>query len=290
MKMFLFLLLVCSQAFGQSTTTVNTTQSDSTPFSLLRLKEKFKISYFSETLGPSIKKWQDNEVNDDGTAADDPTTMYHSLNVRYVLNQKVDLYMSPRFSTVFGNRSELPDYWDKNAVRNDDWQFGFYYNFIKNPTLQYRQRLTHRAPFSKKSKSENIDSQIEWQHDFTYLVSPAIRIILWNNYRFYAYNEEATSERYRVNFTTLVNYTLNDKWLLQVMHDWDMQHRTTTDQSSPKHRDFWYMKKYNNYLSFGAGYSPVRDLTFIPFLRFLDETNIRNETTIVGLTILGRVL
>lgn len=290
MKMFLFLLLVCSQAFGQSTSTVNTTQSDSSPFSLLKLKEKFKISYFSETLGPSITKWQDNEVDDDGTIKRDPTTSYHSFNTRYLLTPNFNLFMSSRFSTVLGNRSELPEYYDQNAFRIDDWQFGIFNTFVKSPNFQYNQRLTHRAPFSKKSKGEHIDSQIEWQHDFSVVVTRALRVIHWNTYRYYAYNEKSTIERHRINFTTLFNYTLNDKWLVQMMHYWDLQHRNPKDESNPKHRDFSFLKKYHNYISFGVGYSPVRDITFIPFIRSVDGATLRNETTIVGLTILGRVL
>ena len=292
MKMFLILLVLSSQAFAQSSSSsaVNTSQSDSSPLSLIRLKEKFKISYFSQTLGPSIKKWEDNELDDDGTLKDDPITMYHSFNSRYLLTEKFNLFMSSRFSTVLGNRSELPEYYDQHAVRMDDWQFGFFYNFLKTSNFQYNQRLTHRAPFSKKSKDEHIDSQIEWQHDLTYKVSNELRIIHWNTYRYYAYNEKSTIERHRINFTTLFNYTLTDKWLLQFMHTLDLQHRNKKDESHPKHRDLSYMKRYHHYLDFGVGYSPIKDLTFIPFLRFVDERNIRNETTTVGLTILGRVL
>src|SRR5690606_31045637 len=134
------------------------------------IKERTRISYFSETLGPTIQKLDDNERNDDGTIADDPTTMYHSFSLRYKMKSWFDLYMSPRFSTVFGNRDDLPDYWDKQALRMDDWQLGFYANFVKTKNFQYRQRITHRAPFSKKSKNEHIESQVEWQHDFTYSV------------------------------------------------------------------------------------------------------------------------
>lgn len=288
MKMFLLLALLCSQAFGQSTA-VNTSQQDNSPFSLTRFKDKFKISYFGQILGPSIKKWEDNEIEDDGSVKRDPTTMYHSFNVRYLMWDKLNLFMSPRFSTVLGNRSELPDYYDKKAFRIDDSQFGLFYTFVRKPEFQYNQRLTHRAPFSEKSQNEHIESQIEWQHDFSILATPALRIIVWNTYRYYYYNSQSSIERHRINFTTLFNYALNDKWLVQMMHDWDMQHRNPKDKNNPKHRDFNYLKRYHNYLSFGVGYSPIRSLTLIPFLQFLDERNIRNETTIVGLTVLGRV-
>lgn len=292
MKMFLILLVLSSQSFAQSSSSspVNTSQSDSSPLSLMRLKEKFKISYFSQTLGSSFKKWEDNEVEDDGTIKDDPITMYHSFNVRYLLGEKFNLFMSPRFNTVLGNRSELPEYYEQRAVSIDDWQFGIFYDFFKTPNFQYNQRLTHRAPFSKKSKNEHLESQVEWQHDVTYKASSALRIIHWNTYRYYAYNDKSTIERYRINFTTLFNYNLTDKWLLQFMHTLDLQHRNKKDVSHPKHRDFNYMKRYHHYLDFGVGYSPIKELTFIPFIRSVNERDIRNETMTYGLTILGRVL
>ncbi len=290
MKKYLVLLLVCSQTFAQSTAEVNTSQAEVETSIWKGIKERTRISYFSETLGPSIQKLDDNERNDDGTIADDPTTMYHSFSLRFKMNSWFDLYMSPRFSTVFGNRDDLPDYWDKQALRMDDWQFGFYTNIVKTKNFQYRQRLTHRAPFSKKSKDEHIESQVEWQHDFTYSVNPAFRIIHWNNYRYYAYNSQSSSERYRVNFTSLFNYTLTDTWLVQFMHELDLQHKNPKDKDASGHRELNHMKPYHHYYSFGVGYSPIKQLTFIPFLRMTDGLALRNETTVVGLTILGSVL
>lgn len=292
MKIWFLVLLLSGGAFAQTTKTsaTNTSSTELSSLSWGKIKERFRISYFSETLGPSIKKWDDNEIEDDGRKKREPMTMYHSFNVRYSLTEKFNLFLSPRVSTVIGDRNDLRKNSDPHVVVMDDWQFGIFYTFYKTPTFQYNNRFTHRAPFSTKSRNENIDSQIEWQHDFTWMPRPEWRIILWNNYRYYAFNEDATEERYRINFTTLINYQINDKFNAQMMHEWDMQHRNTNDSSSPKHRDPLFLKRYKNYFSYGMGYSPVPSLTIIPFLRILDERNIRNETTMVGLWILGRVI
>lgn len=292
MKICFLVLLLSGGAFAQSTKTsaTNTSSTELSTLSWGKIKEKFRISYFSETLGPSIKKWDDNEIEDDGRKKREPMTMYHSFNVRYSLTQKFNLFMSPRVSTVIGDRNDIRKNADPHVIVMDDWQFGIFYTFLRTPTFQYNNRFTHRAPFSTKSRNENIDSQIEWQHDFTWMPRPEWRIILWNNYRYYAFNEDATEERYRINFTTLINYQINDRFNAQVMHEWDMQHRNTNDSSSPKHRDPLFLKRYKNYFSYGMGYSPVPSLTIIPFIRVLDERNIRNETTMVGLWILGRVI
>lgn len=303
MKTFLLLLLFSFNALAQSTsaklpsapaasatTPANTTSVDIPGFSLQRLKEKFRINYFSETLGPTVKKWDDNEYTDEGRKDVVPMSMYHSFNVRYAMTQKFNLFMSPRFTTVIGDRNDIYDDMEQNNFYVDDWQFGFMYTFLRTQNFQYNQRLTHREPFSRKSRNEHLDSQIEWQHDMTYAVSPAFRIIHWNNYRLYAYDGQSSTERYRINFRTLFNYAINDKWNVQYVHELDLQHRNPHKSNNPKHRDMNFMKPYHDYSSFGVGYSPIRDLTFIPFVRLLDNGNIRNETTMVGLWVLGRVI
>lgn len=295
MKLFLLLLMISSQVLAQSTANLPSTPSTTSQATLSTsafetLKTKFKINYFSETLGPSIKKWNDNEIEDDGRIKGEPTTMYHSFNVRYLYSEKFNFFVSPRVSTVIGDRNDIRKNADPHVVMMDDWQFGVFTTLYKSANFQYNQRFTHRAPFSTKSRNENIESQIEWQHDLTYAFTPAFRMILWNNYRYYWMENDATEERHRINFTTLFSYDFNDKWKTQLMHEWDMQHRNTNDRDSDKHRDFWFLKRYKNYFSYGVGYSPIPSLSIIPFIRILDERNIRNETTMVGLWVLGKVL
>ncbi|MFP5385879.1 MAG: hypothetical protein ACLGHN_07345, partial [Bacteriovoracia bacterium] len=87
MKLLLILLLVSSQAFAQTetTTAANTSQFELPSFSLKALRERTKINYFSETQGPSIKKWDDNEVNSDGTRSNMPVRTFHSFNNQFRL-------------------------------------------------------------------------------------------------------------------------------------------------------------------------------------------------------------
>lgn len=268
----------------------NKSQAEVPSFSLSKLKSKFKIRYFGQTLGPTLKKWDDNEYLDDGTKDIMPMTLYNSFNVRYLLTERFNLFVSPRMNMVIGDRNDLKPGMEQNTVYSDDWQFGLYYIWFQNKDIQYAQRYTHRQPFSKKSQFENIESQIEWQHDITWAITPAFRYILWHNYRYYAYNSKSTTERYRINWTSLFNYSITDKWLVQYMHELDLQHRNPKDKNNPRHRDFNYMKPYHHYSSFGIGYSPIPDWTFIPFIRIMDHEDIRNETMMVGLTILGKVI
>lgn len=292
------LFLFCFNTFAQSTSfrpislepKTNTSQRIFSQNTLEKIKSKFKVNYFSETLGPSIQKLDDNEISDQGTKNREPLTMYNSLNVRYTLTDKFNLFVSPRFNIALGDRNDLRPTQEQNVFYSDDWQFGVFYTFLKTKSFQYNQRLTHREPFSRKSRFENIDSQIEWQHDYSYAFTPALRGILWNNYRYYAYNGDSEDERYRISFTTLLNYTINDKWNTQLMHELDLQHRNPKDANSPEHKNLNFVKRNKNYISLGVGYSPVMNFSIIPFVRILDERNIRNETTVLGLWMLGRLI
>lgn len=293
MKTFLLLLLLSTQVFAQSTAqapAAPVSQAAVSSFSLENIKARFRIAYFSETLGPSINKWDDNEIGDDGTKQREPMTMYHSLNIRFRMVDQLSFFMSPRMATAIGDRNDIRQNADPHVIMMDDWQFGFHYTFYKTPTLNYAQTLTHRAPFSTKSRNENIDSQVEWQHQVTWAIAPAWRLLHWTNFRHYEYNDDAIEERHRINARNILNYTINDKWNAQIAYELDLQHRNRKDEDHPKHRDTNFMKRYHSYTSVGVGYSPTPNFTLIPFVRTVDERNIRNETTVVGLWLLGNII
>lgn len=296
MKILCLLLLLSTLAHAQSSASLSSGSATNTStfkfptFDWQKVKSKFKIGYFSETLGPSVKKWDDNEIEDDGSRKREPMTMYHSFNVRMLTGEKFNLFMSPRFNTVIGDRNDLRPNQDDNVMMMDDWQFGVYYTFITQPTFNYAQSLTHRAPFSTKSRNENIDSQIEWQHLVNWALLPQLRVLHWTNLRYYDFNSEATEERYRANWRTIFNYTINDKWNTQLAYEFDLQHRNPNDPDKGKFREANFMKRYHSYTSLAVGYSPVPSWTIMPFVRTVDERNIRNETTILGLWVLGKVI
>lgn len=294
----LLALLASSQIFAQTSgtsvpsTAGNTSSIEMSSFSLQNIRSRTKISYFSETLGPSFSKWDDNEVDAEGERQRFPVRTFHSMNTQFRLAGNFSLFLSPRFITVIGDRNELRKNDDQHVFQPDDSQFGFQYEFVRRPDLVYQQRLTHRAPISSASKDSSIDSQIEWTHVVTWQPAPkklpGLRVLHWNNYRYYKYEPQIESERYRINFNTIFNYDFNDKWRTQVMYELDMQHRNPTQ--GPKERDRNFFKKNENHLSFGVGYSPIKDFSIIPFVRAQELADVRNENTIYGLWLLGRVL
>lgn len=296
MKTFLLLLLVCTQVYAQSTATLpsapaaNTTTTTFPSLSWEKIKSKMRVNYFNFATGPNLKRMDNNETLDNGTQDIVPTAMYHSLNIRYNIQGNFDLFISPRMITPMGDRKELKPGMDDNAVMADDWDFGGYYTFINKPTFNYAQALTYRVPFSNKSRGENVDRFYVHQQVINWSIAPEWRFLHWTQFNYYDFNNQSSSTRYRLLFRNLLNYTITDKWMTQFGYEIDLQHRNPKDSANEKYRHQNFFKRYHSYLTLGLGYSPVRNWTFLPYIRSLDERNIRMETTALGFMIMGRLI
>lgn len=266
------------------------TNTSTTTFGSLnkaKLKEYLRISYFGELAASSIKKWDDNQINADGTKSRDPMSMWHSFNVQTKIYNNTSFFMSPRFYTVFGDRNDLRDNQDQHVVVMDDWQFGLGQNWIKTNTFSWGSRLSHRAPMSVASKNENIDSQVELLQVVTWKPIPQVFILSQTNVRYYMYENQVDSERSRLNQLTAINYMFNDKWKAQLFNEFDLQHRNPKD--GPQQRDWNYFKKYKNHPAVGIGYSPIASLTVMPYIKALNDEDIRPETMQFGMWAFGSV-
>jgi hypothetical protein len=295
MKMFLLLLLVCTQVYAQSTANMpsapaNTNTTTFPALSWEKIKSKMRVNYFNYATGPNFKRFDNNETLDNGEQDIVPTAMYHSFNVRYNIAGNFDYFMSPRFITPMGDRKELRPGMDDNAVMADDWDFGGYYTFINKPTFNYAHALTYRVPFSNKHRRENVDRFYVHQQLVNWSLAPAWRVLHWTQFTYYDYSNESTSARYRLLFRNLLNYTINDKWMTQFGYEIDLQHRNPKDSANEKYREQNYLKRYHSYITLGLGFSPVHTWTILPYLRTLDERNVRMETTTVGFMIMGRII
>jgi hypothetical protein len=295
MKTFLLLLLVTFQVYAQSTATLpstpgNTTTTTFPALSWERIKSKMRVNYFNYATGPNFKRMDNNETLDNGTQDIVPTAMYHSFNIRYNIAGNFDYFMSPRFITPMGDRKELRPGMDDNAVMADDWDFGGYYTFVNKPNFNYAHALTYRVPFSNKHRREHVDRFYVHQQLVNWAIAPAWRVLHWTQFTYYDYDNQSTSARYRLLFRNLLNYTINDKWMTQFGYEIDMQHRNPKDSADGQYREQNYLKRYHSYVTLGLGYSPVHTWTFLPYVRTLDERNVRMETTTVGFMIMGRII
>lgn len=295
MKTFLLLLLVCTQVYAQSTATMpsapaNTTSTTIPSLSWQAIKARSRVNYFNFATGPNLKRMDNNETLDDGTQDIVPTAMYHSLNIRFRTFGALDFVMTPRMITPMGDRRELRDGMDDNAVMADDWDFGGQYTYINKPTFNYAHIATYRVPFSNKHRTELVDRFYVFQQQINWAIRPELRLLHWTQLNYYDYDNQARNARHRLLFRNILNYTFNDKWNAQIGYEIDLQRRNPKDSAHPKYRGQEFLKRYHSYTSFGVGYSPVRNWTVLPYIRTLDERNIRMETTQLGFMIMGRVI
>jgi hypothetical protein len=295
MKMFLILLLVSANLWAQSTATVsapaNTSTSQFGQFSWERIRARTKIGYMNFATGPSIKKWDDNEISDQGTKNREPVAMYHSFQGRFNLVGQNDLFIVPRFVTAMGNPGDLRPQQDHHTMMMDDWDFGFYRTIVKTPTLDYGISTTWRQAWSVKTRdNENVNHFYVYTNWLNWAVSNDWRLLHWSSFTYYDFNQDSSIERYRFNLRTLMSYSFNDMWSSQIGYEIDMQHVNPKDGANDKHRDANFFKRYHSYITAGLGVTPIHHWTFMPYLRAMDERNIRNETLAVGFMVFGKVL
>jgi hypothetical protein len=278
-------------ALGQTTTalpTTNSTAQMNSGHDITRWKENLRISYLGEAIGPNMHRWDDNQYDKDGKKLPTPASLWNNFGFRYKILQNTSLIASPRFYTQFGDRNDLnTKKEDPHVFAMDDFAYSVAQQIFKSPTLSYGMRLTHRNPDSVNSRVNNIRSQLEFQNDIVWLASPAFSVIHWNGFRNYFYNSEGTEIRYRLNFTTIFNYNFNDKWKVQLMHEWDMQHRNP--KSGPLKKDWNYFAQYKDTLALGVGYNVTPKWSVIPFAKLLNDEDIQSKTTQLGVWVIGTI-
>lgn len=292
--MFLLLFFICLQTFAQSTASLtgpSTTSTVTIPtLSWEKIRSRMRVNYFNFATGPNLKRMDNNETLDDGTQDIVPTAMYHSLNIRYNVAGQFDFFTTPRMITPMGDRRELRPGMDDNAVMADDWDFGGYYTFIRKPTFNYAHALTYRVPFGNKHRREGVDRFFVHQQLVNWSLAPAWRVLHWTQFTYYDYDNQGRNVRHRLLFRNILNYTINDRWNAQIGYELDLQRRNPKDSANEKYRSQNYLKRYHSYTSLGIGYSPVQNWTILPYIRTLDERNIRMETTQLGFMIMGRLI
>ncbi len=248
------------------------------------------MTYFGELLGSNLEKWDDNQYDQFGEKTPTPTNYYNQFNLQYRILPATSVFISPRFLMQIGDRNELSEKEDRNNVTIDDWQIGVLQEYFRNKSLTFRGRLSHRHPLSKASQNSLIDSQIEYQSDLMWLATPRVTVLFWNTLRYYAYEAEKNENRYRINTTTIANYSFNDQWGIQIFHEWDMQHRAPKEGNRNLNKQKWnYFEKNKNHVALGVGYSPTKGWSIIPFVKALNDEDWSAKTTQIGMWVLGRI-
>ena len=240
-----------------------------------------RMNYFGEFLGPNLAKLDDNQYDQTGAKTRDPIIVLHSLNIHTPVTDSLRFTLSPRFMTPVGDKNDLRQTDDQSSLMMDDWTLGLTQNWIRGEKWTFDSRLSERIPTSIKSKNDNVDGQTELRQSLGYRFRPELSMTTQFNIRYYHYNAKAEEKRYRLNQTTFVNYVHTDRWNWQIMHEYEQQHRAPT--TGKRQRDFNHTTKYKDQLALGVGYNFTRTLNLMPFVKALDNANIRPETLQAGL-------
>lgn len=296
MKQFLALILLVSSGLVEAQSTTNTSLSntsttnfDQTP-RILRWRENLRIGYFGELLGPSAKKWDDNQYDMNGNKTGTPMSYYNQFMMNYRFLPTTSFLVSPRFFTIIGDRNDLPKTEDQHNIYMDDLAIGITQEFYRDQQVTWRARLTHRHPINAASKNAQIKSQAEYQNDIFWMITPSLTLLEWTTFRYYVYESDKNENRYRLNNTAILSYIFNDKWKMQFFHEIDLQHRAPKEGPRDLNKQKWnYFEKYRNHVAVAVGYSPTPDWTFLPFIKMLNDERWDTDTAQLGFWVLGRI-
>jgi hypothetical protein len=261
------------------------TQQDD--FNLWDWRKNLRIGYFGAYTVTNLKKWDDNQYNADGTKSSLPVSLLNEFNISYSITPKIALYSKPEFYVVTGDRNDLRESDDRNVITKGDVLMGLQIRAYRSPTLNYSIRITHGHPFSTYSKNSGIDSETDFQNFIIWFPNRSWTILLWNTYRYYFYEGERNTERYRINNRWITTYNFTDTWGLQFNWEYALQHRAPKE--GPRQRKWNHFSVYTNSLSAGVSYKLNNYLTIIPNIEAQDMENIRWESMQFGFTFLGRI-
>lgn len=285
----LFFLLLSFNIFASSDLALIQNRRPTRPeeFNFYNWRKNLRIGYFGDYTFTTLKKLDDNQYNSDGTKNPMPISLLNEFNITYNVTPKLALYTKPEFYVVTGDRNDLDDSYDRNLVTMGDLLLGFQYRAYRGPKVNYNIRVTHGHPFSKYSRDQQINSETDFQNFIIWFPTRKITMLIWNTYRYYFYDSEVNSKRYRINNRFIFSYNWNDKWGYQFNSEFVLQHRSRKE--GPGQRKWNHFSVYRNTLSWGVTYKLSNYLTLIPNVEAQDLENVRWETLQFGVTFLGRV-
>lgn len=282
---FLSLLLVSFQTFSQDNSAIAEATNEETLGQ--HLGKNLRVGYFGEFLGPSLKKADDNlpsKNRSDNYRGSDPIQTFNQFSFNYDFGYKMNFIINPRFISQHGDRNDMADGDDQHVIQWDDLMIGFQGVPYSNDRFSYWVRLTYRHPTSHFSRQQGHNSIYEYFHQISYDLTPKWQLGSFNFIRYYDYKTGVGNERYRIYSAPYIVYTINERLSFMPMLEYEVQHRNANGV-----RSFDFMKKSYSDLYVGLNVVVNKSLTLYPFLKFIDESDIRYETTQVGAWIMGRV-
>jgi len=306
-KLTALALLLCSTAaLAQSTSTTlkvpapaasipasaaNTSAGDLSKSKLRRtLDEHLQVRYFSEFLGPSVTKWDDNQVdvskNGNYVKNSEPIGIFHQFSLRWKVMDDTRVFVEPRFTTHFGSRSDIPSTDDQGNLRTEDFRAGLMSNYWTSDSKEWSTtvRVGNRFPMSRASMNADITAQPEALHITSWQINKDVNVSLWNQIRYYWYEPGVDKERWRLYTGPSVTYTFNDTYSLFVMYEHENQHNAAEGKRAYLHSTNILQDLYA-----GVNINLNPSLTVYPFIRAAQVSTFDDETLQVGAWIMGSI-
>jgi hypothetical protein len=280
-------------------TPANTSVASEDSATMKVLKERLQIRYFSEFLGPNVKKWDDNQVDVDGYGGDgkgkfarssDPINMFNQFSFRWKVADTTRAFVDARFTTQFGDRNGVSDGSDKQVIVQEDQRVGLNYGYFASAdkvwTANFLPRF--RLPTSEASQDANIVLQPDFLHVLSFQATPSLNFSLYSSARYYWFEQKVDSERYRLYNSPSMTYILNDTFEIYLQYEHELQHRAAEGA-----RKYNYMKESLQDIYAGMNINFTPSLTIMPFIRFAQLQrwgwSDQRETMQIGAWIMGNI-
>lgn len=257
-----------------------------------------QIRYFGEYLGSNIYRWDDYLTDVDGKRNYDmdessPLQMFHQFSFRMLVADKVRLYVEPRFITQFGGRNKMEadsPAGDHQFVQQADHRVSLQSNYwaSEDKVWSTSYRLGARLPTSRTDKNSGHILQPDMLHVTNLTVNEKLSFSLWNQVRYYWYEQNVDAERWRLYTSPSMTYTIDDIWSLYFQYEHEYAHRSRPGAGN-RHSNFFNGEETLQDLYAGVNYNINPSLTFYPFIRFAQLSKWDTQTMQAGFWLMGAI-
>lgn len=254
------------------------------------VKSKTKVRYFSETMGPSITKGGDRQIEWDDkqnyVKGQDPISTFNQVSVNWQLGGGWEYVVQPRFTYRFGDTEGYADNQEKGPFMMEDTRTAFqgtYWASADNSATLFL-RAGARLPTDRNNRNANVVFQPDISNFFDWTINKKWAVFVWQTFRSYVYHSASSQERWRFYNAPGFTYSFNDRWQFVAFYENEIAHNVTAGDKK------WnYATKSIEDVYLGPQYVASPSLTLYPFLRpsQLDKPSV--ETTAVGLWVMAKV-
>ena len=250
------------------------------------LRERLRIGYFSEFLGPALNNGEGTYPDVDGKGnfvrGSEPIQLWNQVSFGWQVNKTWRAIVNPRFTTQLGDRSRLAE--DNGVLRTEDFLVGAQGTIWQSGPWSLWVRPAYRLPTSRATRDANWNGQVEWLHIIDRAPGTDTKwgVGMWTMYRHYVPSAETTNERWRLYAAPYVTYTFNDKWRWEGYYENEIQHNEAFGK-----RDLNYARRTLQSGFTGFTYTISPSLSVFPFVRMYTVRKFDADTMGFGAWIIA---